>query len=1253
MPLNVLPYASEQATSEARPMVFATQAGAWVTDVITPPSSGRLLVVTGGHLLYLPDPGFVGVDEVVYATAVGIDTVRIEVTAASPSLVGTDGRDVLVAGSADTLVDGGSDNDRVEGRAGNDVLVGGSGADFLFGGDGDDVLRGERGRDLLYGSSGADLFVVSSDFGGAETIEDFSLADGDQVLLALSEVLLADGRVDSSKVRSVQSGADLTIEVAVDGVFTAVVVVKGAGALDLADVLANAVDLAPALPPHPNAEAEVMRGAAGDDFLSGSGIDTVLVGGDGDDVLQGGRGLDHFDGGDGNDTVTYAYSDASWIFELRDDGPSSATSIWRGSPFVTEYMVDIENIVGSQGNDVFTGNGELNRFTGGIGSDTFRVTDIRPGVVDVFVDFDPLVDVIELAGVLPTDVTASNLAEHVRLASNADGSTDLQVYGAGLGDWVSVLNLGGPLALADLQLGRNLTITGATSGEPVAEDVEPTPEPVVTEPTPEPEPEPVVTEPEPTPPASEPSAEIPPYIQQTTSPLESSSRSNFVTGSDAGETLTGTSGNDVITGRGGNDVLIAGGGLDVLRGGGGNDRLVVGQTSAGFDVRDVRYDVLPQLLDGGSGIDTLDLGSSVNSRNEIDLKTGFLVEGTNRFYSPEGRSSKLLNIENVIGGAGRDNIRGNDGDNLLEGGRGPDLIQGGGGNDVLRGEAGRDVLAGGIGNNVLDGGAGIDTAEYFDHAVDGIVIDLVKGRADRPDGLDTLISIENVNGSQGDDLIIGNGQSNTLYGNAGDDVIRAGGGNNMLEGGTGGDRFVFEEAVGRNRISDWGLGNDVIDLSGVMAATGATANDVIITYGGGNALIRLATAPDFYLTINRAQSGSFDLSDLRDGIIKAPLANVVLLEEMPSYEWVYHCQINMITAMLAYWDMNGYTEIFDADGNDLRLTQNVSHQIVSNAYFDKYSPHPDRPDLPTPDPSSIADFLGIAVGVRYDLRGDGYTIPNAVRGYTELQGYMGDDRFDVRHDASFGNWTGREDDLWERYKAEMDAGRPVMVMVDNHHTIAIGYAEGADGTRWHAVYGMQSYESLMYAEAEVAQWVPFSGDGQYGIRAAIYTSPRAETLQGTAADDVLVAGGGDDTLFGGGGNDRLEGGLGHDLLYGEGGNDMLIGAMGNDRLFGGAGNDVLVGGAGSDRLEGGTGADRFVFEQTRGIGLDTLVDFDRGEGDRIDLAAFDFAGFAEVRDRMSETSEGTRLELGDLGGDDVLIVGVTPTQLADVAYFVL
>ena len=107
-----------------------------------------------------------------------------------------DGKDRLISIEN---IHAGSGNDIVKGNDAANKLKGEEGNDLLDGGDQDDWLNGGPGNDTLIGGGGSDTFVLSR---GKDTIEDFSIADGDQLLIthpikltieqAGSNVLLAD-----------------------------------------------------------------------------------------------------------------------------------------------------------------------------------------------------------------------------------------------------------------------------------------------------------------------------------------------------------------------------------------------------------------------------------------------------------------------------------------------------------------------------------------------------------------------------------------------------------------------------------------------------------------------------------------------------------------------------------------------------------------------------------------------------------------------------------------------------------------------------------------------------------------------------------------------------------------------------------------------------------------------------------------------------------------------------------------------------
>lgn len=94
------------------------------------------------------------------------------------------------------------------------------------------------------------------------------------------------------------------------------------------------------------------------------------------------------------------------------------------------------------------------------------------------------------------------------------------------------------------------------------------------------------------------------------------------------------------------------------------------------------------------------------------------------------------------------------------------------------------------------------------------------------------------------------------------------------------------------------------------------------------------------------------------------------------------------------------------------------------------------------------------------------------------------------------------------------------------------------------------------------------------------------------------------------GDDKMSGGRYSDVLYGYNGNDTLTGNASRDKLYGGAGNDKLYGGADGDKLYGGGNKDTFIFKKASdsavsGTGRDSIYDFSKKQGDKIDLSAID------------------------------------------------
>jgi len=285
--------------------------------------------------------------------------------------------------------------------------------------------------------------------------------------------------------------------------------------------------------------------------------------------------------------------------------------------------------------------------------------------------------------------------------------------------------------------------------------------------------------------------------------------------------LVGTEGDDLLIGGADADTLVGLGGDDTLQGGEGDDLLIGGP---GHDV-----------LDGGAGSDTVSYEDA-----EPAGMFGFLMINLQGLYASMvgpagGPLDTLASIENAIGSSGADWLVGTAGDNHLSGGAGNDTIEGKGGADILEGGAGNDLIVtggafgaaapgslliggegddsiqsgnsndtmlGGAGNDALsvgnyattrivDGGDGTDLLAFSSGFEAGVTVDLnLTTQTIAPGVVLTLTNVENVNGTEAGDTLIGDANANVIYGWGGDDVIYGGAGNDGINGVDGADYIV-------------------------------------------------------------------------------------------------------------------------------------------------------------------------------------------------------------------------------------------------------------------------------------------------------------------------------------------------------------------------------------------------------------------------------------------------------------------------------
>ncbi|MEA2622770.1 MAG: hypothetical protein QOH61_1680, partial [Chloroflexota bacterium] len=145
--------------------------------------------------------------------------------------------------------------------------------------------------------------------------------------------------------------------------------------------------------------------------------------------------------------------------------------------------------------------------------------------------------------------------------------------------------------------------------------------------------------------------------------------------------------------------------------------------------------------------------------------------------------------DTIRGGSGGDYILSRGGNDTIDGG--PELPA-----DALKNDQWGDNIYPGRGNDLVDGGVGGD-AVYYDGSDDNyggndtipVMVNLADhvanaiGGGPHPQfGTDTLDSIEDIWGTNGDDEITGNAGRNLLYGRGGMDTLHGGGGNDSLSG---------------------------------------------------------------------------------------------------------------------------------------------------------------------------------------------------------------------------------------------------------------------------------------------------------------------------------------------------------------------------------------------------------------------------------------------------------------------------------------
>jgi Ca2+-binding RTX toxin-like protein len=183
--------------------------------------------------------------------------------------------------------------------------------------------------------------------------------------------------------------------------------------------------------------------------------------------------------------------------------------------------------------------------------------------------------------------------------------------------------------------------------------------------------------------------------------------------------------------------------------------------------------------------------------------------GTGTGSGGDAAGDTLVRIENIIGSAFADSLIGDAAANALRGGAGGDTLQGGGGADIL------------------DGGGDTDTVEYSASTA-AVTVSLATGTGAGGDAAgDTLISIENLLGSNFADVLTGNALGNVLDGRGGADTMSGGGGDDTYRVDSLGDVIQENAGQGFDRVQasiDFTLGAHLEALVLLGSATTGSGN---------------------------------------------------------------------------------------------------------------------------------------------------------------------------------------------------------------------------------------------------------------------------------------------------------------------------------------------------------------------------------------------------------------------------------------------
>ena len=726
-----------------------------------------------------------------------------------------------------------------------------------------------------------------------------------------------------------------------------------------------------------------------------------------------------------------------------------------------------------------------------------------------------------------------------------------------------------------------------------------------------------------------------------------------LTGSNFGNTFVGNAGDDFIDGLGGFDTVsfnhlstvTSGVSVNMAAGTATGDASIGTDTLSSIEsIQGTSFADSFVATGYGNGLPgTLNIGNNGNFNQFEGLGGNDLITGNGStqivfFNALAGVTVNLANgtaVSTLAGDAagigsdtitgGVNNVQGSNFDDTITGGVGNEVFAGGTGNDTLNASGGSDAITGGGGSDTIDGGGGADVAVFFGARVSYAVnfdtpvagqVQVVHSGGGGADGTDVLSNIEVLqftdslvlmaSGTAGSPVDVsglffgGNGALTTLTGASNDFLtigqnlfnrqidLGAGAGDTVTLGVSGGYTLNL---VNVENLAGTSSSNDFVGLtnlaSGLAVDLGAGANDMLSLANGFNSLS--------VINVENVNGNDFAVGDISDDTI-------TLLNN------VFGVTVNLGNGTNTINLAAGTNTLVNAYGtNTIHGTESNDTLTVVNGLFQStvdLGGGTDTLVLTNPTGFSSLGLVGVE-SVTGGTADDYIVLQNAVTGVTFDLG-IGNDTLNLVNGANSVGAIGVETINGSDF-GMISPSNDTLTLLNSVNGIAINLGVGtntlnlAAGVNTLAAHNIQTINGSIAGDSLTLQNQVNGSSIDLGGGVDLLTL--ADGFNAITVTNV-------ENVIGGNSNDSI-------VIANTAGSTTVTGGLGSDTITGGAGNDIINGGGDNDNLTGGAGADTFVY--TTGGGSDFVNDFNRGQGDRIDVTGV--SGIYSLADIQSRATQ--------------------------------